>query len=265
MNKILRNYLAIAACLFFTAIPTFAETSAEISKHSLKVGLEIENFEYNEPSLGVTIDGPMAGIVGTYSYQFNPKGIFSTSIRYSAGNLDYDGSTWGGTPLKADTDDSIFEWRALIGGDFFIGIGYRYWNNDSNALGSYKREIQYLYSPVGFRYNKPMSENWTWGIKGEYDIFWGGKVKSYLSDVNPGFNDPEVDQDAAGGYGLRFSLRFDRKFAQNHTLSIEPYIRYWDIDTSSYAPLTFNGALVGSVYEPANDTTSYGVRVSFGF
>jgi len=111
-----------------------------------------------------------------------------------------------------------------------------------------------------------LAENWTGGITAEYDLFLGGTVKSHLSDVYSGWNDPEVDQDALDGYGLRFSVHFTRTFEERgHSLSFEPYIRYWDIDESDTETLTENGSPIGYVLEPENETLSYGIRLSLSF
>jgi hypothetical protein len=94
----------------------------------------------------------------------------------------------------------------------------------------------------------------------------GGKVKSHLSDLFYGLNDPEVDQNAGDGYGLRFSLRFNRAFANSSALSIEPYITYWDIDDSDPELVTLFGAPTGvAVVEPENETTTYGLRIGWQF
>ncbi len=147
----------------------------------------------------------------------------------------------------------------------FLGFGYRYLNNDSNNFGGYEREVKYLYIPIGVKTISPFLANWTWGIHVEYDLFLDGKVKSHLSDVYPALNDLENNQDFGDGYGIRVSLRFKKKLTHKLSLSVEPFVRYWDIEDSDISTITINGRPFADGYEPANNTTSYGLRGSFIF
>ena len=256
------------------------KTKPIVPKHSLGLGLETSYFDYEEDDL-MEENGFMYGVVGNYIYHSDNKLMININLKYSFGELDYDGHMvdYDGqtlTPITADTDDWIVECRGLVGYDYvlngkhlitpFIGIGYRYWNDDIDTPGGYEREIQYWYSPIGVKTVSPLSDKWTWGLSAEYDLFWGGKVKSHLSDVDPGFNDPEVDQDFWDGYGLRFSVQFKRELTKNYVLSIEPYITYWNIDKSDTETLSYYGTPTGYVlYEPENETIFYGLSLNFEF
>jgi hypothetical protein len=246
--------------------PAFGEGMPRVtSKHSFEFGLSTRYIEYDE-DIDVEWDGFMYGLIAGYTYR--DKVMLHTSLEYTYGELEYDGRTQGGTPLEADTEDWIVEWRGLVGYDAmtnesvvtpFVGIGYRYWNDTIEATGGYEREIVYLYSPIGVKTMAPLSAGWTLGITAEYDLFWKGEVKSHLSDAVIGYNDPENDQDS--GYGLRFSL----SFREQAGLFIEPYIAYWDIDRSDLARLTQFGIPIGYAYEPGNDTTIYGLRLGWTY
>ena len=245
-----------------------------LSESSFKIGFDTRYFDYEEDSL-MEESGWMYGIVGSYIYHGNNKLMFETSFSYVFGEIDYDGQTWSGTPLGADTDDWIFEWRGLIGKDYrlkgssiitpFMGIGYRYWNDNIDASGGYEREIQYWYLPIGVKTISPLIGNWTWGMSMEYDLFLGGEVKSHISDIHPAYNDPENDQDFGDGYGVGFSLQFNRKLSNNYGFSIEPYIRYWDIDESDTSTLTEYGIPIDYMVEPENETIVYGLRLNITF
>jgi hypothetical protein len=288
MMKMTRFFLLLNLAFVFTlilALSSYAQTNQTSSsleaglldKHSFGIGLEVMNFDYEEPGV-MEEEGSMTGIIADYTYHGDDKMMFKVSLSYAADDdIEYDGAYGDGTPLKADTEDWIVEWRVLIGGDIsnpssetiitpFIGIAYRYWNDEIQASGGYERETEYWYTPIGFKTVSPFFEKWTWGMTVEYDLFWGGKNKSHLSDVDPGLNNPEVDQDFGDGYGLRFSLQFERKITKRCALSIEPYIRYWDIDKSDTSPLTYEGAPTGWLMsEPENETTTYGLRLRLVF
>jgi hypothetical protein len=243
--------------------------------HSFEIGVNLGYLDYEEDDFNVDIDGFMYGLIGSYTY--HNQIMLATSLEFTYGELDYDGfvMTDGAVPWDEDTEDWILEWRGLVGYDFtsnshvitpFVGIGYRYWNDDIDGPFGYEREVEYWYSPIGIKTVSPLSGAWTWGIAAEYDLFWSGEVESHLSDIMSGLNDPEVEQDSGDGYGLRFSVRFSRACANSSSsLSIEPYISYWDIDESDTETLTLYGVPIGFVFEPENDTLTYGLRIGWQF
>ena len=146
-----------------------------------------------------------------------------------------------------------------------MGFGLRYWNDTAQGSGGYEREILYLYSPIGFKLAGPVSSKWSWGFSGEYDLFWKGWVTSHLSDADPGFNDPENHQSFGDGFGIRFSIQFRHHVSERFSWYIEPFFRYWDVEQSDYAILTYYGTPFDYVYEPENNTLCYGITVGFGF
>lgn len=246
-------------------------TDEEVSKHSFEIAPIVFRFEYEEPGL-MTEEGIMYGILGRYAYNDDIR-MFNFSIEYTTGDLDYNGSTWGGTPVKTDTEDYIVESRALLGGHYrkgkntttpFFGFAYRYWNDVTRGGGGYEREITYFYALIGVKTVSPLSKNWTWGVSAEFDLFLKGEVKSHLSDVDQGLNDPK--NNLKNGYGVRFSLQLKSKISGKYPFSIEPFIRYWDFDESDISILTYYGTPTGYyVYEPENNTTSYGLNIAFAF
>ncbi|MFP4572218.1 MAG: autotransporter outer membrane beta-barrel domain-containing protein [Desulfobacterales bacterium] len=284
MKVFLKSFLLLIFCLLVSvnilwAKETTSQAKALVNPYSFKVGPDMRYINYEEDALDMEIDGFMYGVSGEINYHGISEGkaplMASLSVEFLVGEMDYDGGTWAGDPAKADTDDWIFHARELLGYDFFVngnhlitpfvGIAYRYWNDEIDGIGGYEREIQYWYSPIGVQTLSRLSDQWTLGLSAEYNLFWSGLVKSHLSDVSPVVNDPSVSQDFGDGYGLRFSADFIRKFSDRHSMVIEPYITYWDIDDSDFATLREQGVPVGWVYEPANETLSYGLRVSFGF
>jgi hypothetical protein len=271
----IRVMLSLVVALSFTLTAqriAFADnTKVMLRANTFEIGFDTKYFDYEEDGY-MEEDGWMYGIIGKYIYHGNNGLMFKTSLSIVFGETDYDGQTQSGTLVRADADDWIFEWRGVIGKDYrltggsiltpFTGIGYRYWNNDIDAPGGYEREIQYWYLPIGVKSISPLIKNWTWGVSMEYDLFLGGEVKSYLSDIHPAYNDPENDQDFGDGYGVRFSLQFNSKISDSFGFSIEPYITYWDIDESDTSTWTAYGMPIAYVVEPENDTTVCGLRLT---
>ncbi len=273
-----------SCCMFFclclvllgVSALTYAGDAGGLS-HGSSFDVEVQTFyfDYEEDGVNMEEEGFMYGMVGSYVFQGQDGLYFASTLEIDYGELDYDGETWGGTPVSADTEDWIIQWRCLLGLTVyddralsvipFAGIGYRYWYDDIKASGGYEREIHYWYVPLGVKLAGALPYGWQVAVSAEYDFFLGGRVKSYLSDANFAFNDPEVDQDFASGYGLRASMGFQKRITDGLDLLIEPFLRYWDIDKSDYATLTYYGTYYATVYEPANTTMSYGIRVGLRF
>ena len=241
-------------------------------RHSWQVGLETYSMDYEEPGF-MEQSGLMLGVVGSYAY--HNGWMFKGELGFGGGELDY---TSNGTGSLSGVDTGVLETQVVGGYDFILsetaaitlfgGFGYRFLSNDSagrrtstGAFG-YLRESNYFYSPIGIEGVSKVSEKWRLSAVFEYDHFWSGEQKSYLSDVDFRFNNPTNDQD--DGYGLRASFSAARDLGWG-TLVFTPFIRYWDIGDSDIAPFFFRGALAGYVIEPANTTTEAGLRVSLRF
>jgi hypothetical protein len=249
-------------------------------RHVIEVGPEISHITYREP--GVARErGLMYGVAASYTY----RGLLAPSpteagriilrldARGSAGEVDYANSGRVENIL-----DYMLEGRG-VGGYVFVvtraitltpyaGIGYRYLNDDlggkistTGAVG-YERESNYLYSPLGIEALAALGSGWTVGVTAEYDLFWWGRQISHLSDVNSGFNDPRNDQHA--GYGLRGAVRLQKQY-RTVAFMAEPFIRYWNIKKSDDANWTFRGVKIGTVTEPKNHSTEFGLRLAVRF
>ena len=239
--------------------------------NSWELGYEFTAFDYSEPGL-MDEDGFLHGIFGSFTKHTLDDMMYRIEGSFSMGEVDYDGGTWAGTSLTTDGEDFMVNLRGLLGYDFpvggsivtpFLGFGYRYLNDDLNGTGAYERKIKYLYSPIGIETASPAGESWIWGLRAEYDLFWHGKVKSYLSDVTSYYNDPVVYQGSHDGYGVRASLYLKRPKDAKCSIAIETFIRYWEVDDSDLSILTFAGVPYVYVYEPDNHITEYGIRVSY--
>jgi hypothetical protein len=281
VRRLILLSLAGTMCFIFIGVGSiFAE--AELQKHTWELGPEISYIKYKEPSV-MEEKGMMYGIVGSYTY--HNKLMLKADGRFSYGQVDYKNS---GT--LDNIDDYILELRGLGGYDFsvftastltpYIGIGYRYLNDDfagttsTGALG-YERESNYIYSPIGVEVITPLKNNWSVGAVLEYDIFWQGKQKSHLSDARC-YNSvwgyytlPDVENDQDKGYGIRGSIKFQKK-GEKLDFVIEPYIRYWNIKKSNEvttSTISENGLwiITSTAVEPKNNSTEIGCKLAVKF
>jgi len=258
-------FMLLGVITGFCEKPVFAESE-------WKLGTEIYSFTYKEPGV-MKEEGIMRGISASYTNTSYNKNMFRGEIRCSFGEVDYENS---GT--VNDIDDYVWELR-LLGGKSFsvftetslsphIGVGFRYLNDDmagkisSTGAHGYERESNYFYMPIGIEIITSLEKSWSFSAILEYDYFISGKQKSHLSDVDPGYNDLENDQES--GYGLRASVAFEKK-NKNLNLLIEPFIRYWNIKKSKNADITYYGTYRGYGWEPKNNSKEIGIMVSLKF
>jgi len=264
----MKKILFLATCVIFIfAGEGFPE---EFKEHTLGVSTDISYIVYDEPNV-MEEKGVMYGAGVSYTYRKDI--MLRAEGRFSYGQVDYENS---GT--INNIDDYMLEFRGLVGYDFskyrgygitpYIGFGYRYLNDDTSGMISstgargYEREANYFYSPIGIEIITPLDNGWSVGATFEYDYFWKGIQKSHLSGAVASFNDLENDQNE--GYGLRASLKIQKKGVESDFM-IEPFVRYWDIEKSETANITYNGVLWGYGWEPENNSTEIGIRLGAVF
>ncbi len=259
----MKRILVLTICFMFFGVGSiFGEP---LKKHTFELGPEISYITYKEPDV-MKEKGMMYGLVGSYTY--HNKLMLKGEGKGSLGKVDYSNSG-----EINNITDYMLEFRGLGGYDFpifkgsmitpYIGIGYRYLNDDmsgkisSTGAFGYERESNYIYSPIGIDFITPLGNSWSMGVRGEYDLFWWGKQKSHLGYV-PGYYDIENDQEK--GYGCRGSIRLQKK-SEKIDFLIEPFIKYWNIKESQ---ITVDPAGTGWV-EPKNNSTEVGVMLGVKF
>ncbi|MFA4991487.1 MAG: hypothetical protein WC569_02790 [Candidatus Omnitrophota bacterium] len=276
----MKKLLLLAACFIVAGRCGFAE---EEESCVFDFGTEISNIKYEEPGV-MKEEGVMYGIAASYTYR--NAYMLRADGRYASGQVDYKNS---GT--LNDIDDYILELRGLVGYDLsknktktftpYAGFGYRYLLDDQGGMTTstgakgYDRESNYFYSPIGIETTNSFNNGWTMGATLEYDYFWKGKQKSYLSDArlyDPitgyyTYNDIENSQDS--GYGVRGSMKLEKK-GKKLDFGVEPYIRYWKIkqsDVTADSVISEDGLwLITSAFvEPKNESTEVGVRFTLRF
>ena len=128
----------LVPCFIFLGVANSFAEPFQLQVYTWEVGPEISHFTYEEPDV-MEEKGFMNGIAGSFAY--HNKLMLKADLRFSYGQVDYKNS---GT--MDNVDNSIFETRWLAGYDFlvseftfitpYIGLGYRYLNNDSSGRTS---------------------------------------------------------------------------------------------------------------------------------
>jgi hypothetical protein len=269
----MKTLLVLATGVVFLgagSISAQTETDIPYKKHTFELGPEISYISYKEPGVMKT-KGMMYGLGGAYTY--HNKIMLKAEGRGSVGKVDYS------SPISGEIDNLSYwtlEFRGLGGYDFpvlkssiltpFLGIGYRYFNDDGSGKFSttgtpfYEGYSNYVYSPIGIGFITNLGDDWSLGGTGEYDLFWWGEQKSHFSDA--GFNNPKNRQKE--GFGLRGSIELERKY-KKVIFEGGPFIRYWNIKKSETETLTYWGTPVGSAWEPKNNSTEVGIKLVVKF
>jgi len=251
---------------------TSADYELDLKRHLLEIGPEIYSYRYREPGV-MKYQGVLVGAALNYTYRgwvpdspneplLKNRYPLRSEFRFASGQADYDGGLSDGTPYDiSNVDFDVFETRLMLGLDqldksyvasLYTGIGYRYSTDDTSFDPyGYKRESNYIYVPVVYQLDSKFKNNWAWGGKLEVDILARGLQKSHLSDVGS----IDVENKQRNGYGIRSSLRFQNQ-TESGLLTIEPFIRYWNINDSD---------VKYGFIEPHNNTTEFGLQLLWTF
>lgn len=229
--------------------------------------------------------GLVYGMDAAYIYRGNlvsenlPKGMIKVNGKIIVGRLDFQGGLFDQNTYSADrVKNYIGEVRGVAGYDFsvfssttltpYLGLGYLNGADHLEKINAgYRRISNYLYSPIGFETRTPVTQGWSIGFVGEYDLFWHGWQETYLSDLDPLFSDETNSQ--SRGYGLKSSIKI-RKEMDDKNIVFEPYAEYWNIRPSESKIAVYNGVPVppGSPRVVANEksgTLTTGIRVGVEF
>jgi hypothetical protein len=235
------------------------------------IGLEMAALSYKEPNV-MEENGFMCSLF--YKNIFRNEYAFrlDSEARAGIGQMNYNGALSDGTPLSiAGIPDYLLEIRSMAGCDLCLsgsgkiallaGLGYRYLNDnlqEKNVYG-YKRESNYIYSPVKVEITSSVNDESEIALAVEYDKFWAGLQKSYIGSIYPGLSNLENRQNS--GYGLRCEFHYSIKTAERQ-LDIKAFVRYWNIAQSELSAISYNGTVFSYGMEPENNSVEYGLGIA---
>jgi hypothetical protein len=264
-------FLALVLFLFCpnvaTAKPTFA---GEANVYGVVEWFEWKEFNDNGSRL-LRESGPRYGIGFTYNFEFFDQHlILKPRIEVIGGQVDYDGATQAGVPVKTDTDYFGGKLELDLGWRFgslkrasiepYVGVAIRGWSRDINdatasngtqAIG-YTEEWYTAYARAGLRGDLALGE------KSRLFMEAGGKFPFYNentaklsysglgSDVTlkPG-NSPSWYAEAGFKYRV-FKMSF-----------------YYDTMRFSKSAIVWSG--IYGYYQPKSDADMCGIRLGAAF
>lgn len=217
-----------------------------------RLDLQYQHLTYEEPSV-MTEEGQFSVFRGeAFWWYFGDYGA-SVGGYYTDGNLNYSGSTFGGTPVKVVTKDYIFEYflkvhAKITNWELSFGYAHRVWHND--LVISYTRKTKYDYYPLSVTYNfEPFYGRF------EYRIWGQGKNLSTMSRVDPTARDVTFSQNSGTGWVLEAGVVYPWG-----PLKVKTYLAwdYWSVANSD-----IQNDNTQNLIEPENNTTTIILGVGF--
>ena len=271
------RHAALLALLLALLFP-LSVSAQSVSSTEVSISGSLMHFDYQEFSdYGKQLDreeGYLPGLALGMSQSYE-QWLFAGNLDLHRGDTAYTGYTNSGIPINTTTRQNIaglslqaeYWLNSVQDGDFavYFGAGYRQWERDilstTTASGS----------PVS-----GLFETYTWwsgfaGIKTAlFDAGYGrclldiriAQTIAPAIQVNFHGNYDNAKLALAERWGGRLALPWRYAIDQSSSVLVEPYAEYHEFGRSSSAPLTSNGTVVGSVFEPASQTLVYGVQVA---
>jgi hypothetical protein len=245
------------------AVPSAPAVNTLLTTDENNLSINISNYAYNEPSIGVTFQGYKGGLDYYRTQKLSNDYFVLGQINYFNGPVNYTGEV-----SASNIPEYYIESKLGIGKDFplsdvvispYIGIGYRYlFETLSNVTNGYDRQSQYVYLPIGFINRINVGANAKVETTIEYDQLIAGYQLSRLSQFNSTYSD--INNNQRSGYGIKASIIYKKD-----NWGVGPYYKYWNISTSDTQTLYVSGVASGYAYEPANVTNEYGIKFTYSF
>lgn len=217
-----------------------------------RLDLQYLRKSYEEPSV-MTEKGQFTVFRGEAFWWY--FGDYGGSIGgyYTDGNMNYNGATFGGTPVQVVTKDYIFEYFLKVHAripnwEFSLGYAHRVWHND--LVISYTRKTKYTYYPLSVTYKyEPFF------VRLEYRIWGEGKNLSTMSRVNASARDVTFTQNSGSGYVLEVGAQYPWG-----PMQVKTYLALdlWYVDDSD-----IQNDNTQNLIEPGNSTESIILGVGF--
>jgi hypothetical protein len=269
MNLILKiNIIIILSVFCYQAAalePKIATTG--------NVGFSLMKFNYQEfKENGESFNneqGILPGLTLGLMKNFQP-GYIATTFSYYLNEVDYEGETQKGMPLETRTDEKLFDFSFQLGQQFkptskqiyqgYIGFGYHQWQRDilptSTVLGLFET-YQWWYGLLGVKSILPISQQSKLMINLRLMYPLNPTIKI---DFNGIFDEQQFKLNEQ--WGKYFSLAWQYQYNDLISISVEPYLEYWDFAQSASQTLTRRGQTVGSLFEPRSEMHNYGLTIT---
>lgn len=267
------NHFFILFILIILLFISPAAQGADKGDDIFDISLMLTHFYYKEITNNMILDsetGYLPGVELTYVHQPSDSNIFlraSTNLSY--GDLKYNGSTWGGTPLSFIHSNTTFNIEGDIGYAFgrkkifipYIGIGHTYWYRgiNSSTPGDYSETYSLYYFPVGLVINLIQNGDVNLSIDGAVRYMFNGTVTAFFSGMDPGFNDVGLNLGSTIGESIK--VNFTYLLDKGLSLLVIPWYERSSNGQSNTGILSYYGTPISIVQEPSSVTDKFGINV----
>ena len=223
------------------------------------------------PPLKSTEGGWLPGFGLAYGYKGKNFGPYARlALDLTVAKTNYDGSDQLGNPLLGTTRNVFVRGEGNLGltlfsspnpsRDFtaYTGLGYRFWKRGLGGdTSGYREHYSWKYVPVGIRVGYRVNEKWSGAVDASARIMFGGSIMVYLSDLDPGYNDPRMSLGSRPGWRVEAPVYY-------RYWSFTPWFEYSAIGRSNSEEVTYYGRPLNpriAVYEPSSTTYQIGLAV----
>jgi len=272
----MRRHLAALLMIAVLAFPGAVMADGS----SLDLGLGYHYYDYREDltlPLKSTESGWLPSVYASYAYRW-PFLYTRLYGDFAGGELTFDGSTQGGTPVRfTDSLQRFFkiEWNIgyvqQVGEKFqltpFIGYGYRYWlrgrARNTPTFSTFEEEYQWSYLPAGLKADYAINGRWGVAATMAVNFMFNGKMKAKMSQILAGAGD--LDLTLGNEPGFYAELPVTCRLTPNWAIVGTPWYEYSQIGRSNSLNITQNNSVVGFAFEPPSRTHQYGFRVGASY
>jgi hypothetical protein len=238
------------------------------------LGPSVMDFDYKEYDNGGRLDhehGTLYGLTGGLQAAREAL-LLEGEISWFGNDVNYDGQTQDGVPVRTRTDERILDGQARVGWRFrrqdklqyqlYGGLGYRDWQRDirsTPAAPGVKETYTWWYALIGGRGLYHVNQRTTWLAEAQL-------MRPVDPEIEVNFKNDLDDTrlDLGSKPGVRLSLAWRHELVSGWRLEIMPFYTAWDIGRSQSRSLKQNGVVVGSLYEPRSETRNYGIQARLG-
>jgi hypothetical protein len=266
--------------------PAVSSKSSDVSgvkqqSSAFELGFMYYNFDYKEDMIAPQKSTENGWLPGVYfGYTFKKKSVIyaKAHIKYAAADIEYDGATLSGTPLKYSNQSAkMLKVEADVGypisitKDFtlipYTGYSYNYWQRGESKLVSpsatWTKEVyQWHNIPVGIKVDYDLNEKWNLSGSAAANFMFYGKMTLFASETYAGV--PDFDFTLGNNVGFYAEMPITYKFTNNWSIVATPWYEYSAFGQSETQYYIYGGWLI-SVYEPSSKTNKYGINLGVQF
>jgi hypothetical protein len=256
-------------------------SSVRQQSSAFEIGFMYYNFDYKEDLIAPgksTENGWLPGVY--FDYTFKKKSVIYAKARmkYAAADIEYDGATMGGTPIKYSNQSAkMFKFEADVGypisitKDFtlipYTGYSYHYWQRGEtksvSPSSTWTKEVyQWHNIPVGIKADYDINEKWNLAGSASANFMFYGKMTLFTSERYAGV--PDFDFTLGNNIGFYAEMPVTYKFTNNWSIVVTPWYEYSAFGQSETQYYTYGGWLY-SAYEPSSKTNQYGINLGVNF